>query len=216
MISVRSILMLAAACGVISSTAQAGIVFSDNFNSYAGQTNWVPPANWVAPPPGTVDLIGETTSGTSFDYFPGNGGFVDLNGSNGVAGTLQTITSFAAGTYTVSFDLGGNTVGPSYGDNASKTTKITLGTWGTQITLAYNAPLTLYSYSFTTTGGPLTFAMASETPPFPNEYIGNILDNVRVATAPEPSTWAMLLLGFMGIGFTAYRRKRSGSHLRIA
>jgi PEP-CTERM motif len=24
---------------------------------------------------------------------------------------------------------------------------------------------------------------------------------------PEPSTWAMLLIGFVGIGFTAYRRK---------
>ena len=24
---------------------------------------------------------------------------------------------------------------------------------------------------------------------------------------PEPSTWAMLLLGFAGIGFMAYRRK---------
>jgi hypothetical protein len=28
-----------------------------------------------------------------------------------------------------------------------------------------------------------------------------------VAAVPEPSTWAMLLLGFAGIGFTAYRRK---------
>jgi hypothetical protein len=24
---------------------------------------------------------------------------------------------------------------------------------------------------------------------------------------PEPSTWAMLLLGFFGVGFMAYRRK---------
>jgi hypothetical protein len=29
----------------------------------------------------------------------------------------------------------------------------------------------------------------------------------QVAAVPEPSTWAMLLLGFAGIGFTAYRRK---------
>jgi probable HAF family extracellular repeat protein len=26
-------------------------------------------------------------------------------------------------------------------------------------------------------------------------------------TVPEPSTWAMLLIGFAGIGFMAYRRK---------
>jgi hypothetical protein len=31
---------------------------------------------------------------------------------------------------------------------------------------------------------------------------------IRVAEAvPEPSTWAMMLLGFAGVGFTAYRRK---------
>ena len=28
-----------------------------------------------------------------------------------------------------------------------------------------------------------------------------------VSAVPEPSTWAMLLLGFAGIGFMAYRRK---------
>jgi outer membrane lipase/esterase len=30
---------------------------------------------------------------------------------------------------------------------------------------------------------------------------------VAVATVPEPSTWAMMILGFAGIGFLAYRRK---------
>lgn len=32
---------------------------------------------------------------------------------------------------------------------------------------------------------------------------------------PEPATWAMMLLGFMGVGFVAYRR-RAGSSLRLA
>jgi hypothetical protein len=27
------------------------------------------------------------------------------------------------------------------------------------------------------------------------------------AAVPEPSTWVMLLLGFAGVGFMAYRRK---------
>jgi hypothetical protein len=30
---------------------------------------------------------------------------------------------------------------------------------------------------------------------------------VVVAAVPEPSTWAMMILGFAGIGFVAYRRK---------
>jgi PEP-CTERM motif len=28
-----------------------------------------------------------------------------------------------------------------------------------------------------------------------------------VAAVPEPSTWAMMILGFAGVGFMAYRRK---------
>jgi hypothetical protein len=29
----------------------------------------------------------------------------------------------------------------------------------------------------------------------------------NATAAPEPSTWAMMILGFAGIGFMAYRRK---------
>jgi hypothetical protein len=36
------------------------------------------------------------------------------------------------------------------------------------------------------------------------------------AAIPEPSTWAMLILGFAGVGFMAYRRKNQGSAFRIA
>jgi hypothetical protein len=41
-------------------------------------------------------------------------------------------------------------------------------------------------------------------------------DNVAFASAvPEPATWAMMILGFLGIGFLSYR-KSSGSALRMA
>jgi hypothetical protein len=33
------------------------------------------------------------------------------------------------------------------------------------------------------------------------------LDNVAVAAVPEASTWAMMILGFFGVGFAAYQRK---------
>jgi hypothetical protein len=38
----------------------------------------------------------------------------------------------------------------------------------------------------------------------------------EVAAVPEASTWAMMLLGFAGVGFMAYRRKQNGPALRIA
>jgi hypothetical protein len=33
----------------------------------------------------------------------------------------------------------------------------------------------------------------------------------EVAAVPEPSTWAMMLLGFVGLGLMAYRRKSKPS-----
>jgi hypothetical protein len=36
------------------------------------------------------------------------------------------------------------------------------------------------------------------------------------SAVPEPSTWAMMILGFFGVGFMAYRRKQNGSAFRLA
>ncbi len=36
------------------------------------------------------------------------------------------------------------------------------------------------------------------------------------APVPEPSTWAMMILGFAGVGFMAYRRNRQSPALRLA
>jgi len=39
---------------------------------------------------------------------------------------------------------------------------------------------------------------------------------LTIAAVPEPATWAMLVVGFAGIGFMAYRRKSSGQSFRLA
>jgi hypothetical protein len=196
---------LAAGFVVGVSGANASIVFSDDFNSYAGQTNWNPPANWSVPV-GSVDLIGETTSGTDFDFYPGNGGYVDLDGSTNAAGTLQTLGSFAAGSYTLTFDLGGNARG-----DVDKTTTVTLGDFITSITLSSSSPYALETFSFTTTGGKLSFADDAVG----DQQVGNILDNVTLSTGvgvvPEPSTWAMMLMGFAGLGFAGWRAQRKAA-----
>ncbi len=49
----------------------------------------------------------------------------------------------------------------------------------------------------------------------------NFEDNTQFVTAtisgvPEPSTWAMMILGFSGIGFLAYRRRTQALALRRA
>ncbi len=35
---------------------------------------------------------------------------------------------------------------------------------------------------------------------------------VDVSTVPEPSTWTMMLLGFVGLGYAAYRKAKSGTN----
>ena len=41
-----------------------------------------------------------------------------------------------------------------------------------------------------------------------------INDGTLITAVPEASTWAMMILGFCGLGFMAYRRK--GGTLRLA
>jgi outer membrane lipase/esterase len=47
------------------------------------------------------------------------------------------------------------------------------------------------------------------------ELEGELLLSVALAV-PEPSAWAMMILGFAGIGFMAHRRKQNGPALRVA
>ena len=39
---------------------------------------------------------------------------------------------------------------------------------------------------------------------------------LMTSAVPEPSTWAMMILGFFGVGFMAYRRKQNGPAHRVA
>lgn len=56
----------------------------------------------------------------------------------------------------------------------------------------------------------------SGSPSNPETYANfraNTLTVSAVGAVPEPSTWVMMLLGFAGLGFMAYRRKQNGSAL---
>lgn len=42
------------------------------------------------------------------------------------------------------------------------------------------------------------------------------IDQVNLSAVPEASTWAMMILGFLGVGLIAYRRKTVDIGLRVA
>lgn len=183
--------------------SRAAVLFFDDFGLETQGTNHGSFANWSISA-GAVDVIGTGF----FDFYPGQGNYVDLNGSNGFNGALTSNTVFGAGTYTLTFLLGGSQGGAGGVDLPnSKTTLVTLGNFSQEITLAPDAGLTSQSFTFTTTGGNLVFASLSGG----NANVGNILDNVQVAAVPELSTWAMMLIGFGGIGFFAYRQSKKTS-----
>lgn len=182
------------AAGAAAQSATAGVVLYDDFDSQTpDQLNWTGDGIFSpSSPPGSVDLIG---AGGSYDFFPGNGGYLDLDGSSGTgnnpAGQITSVMSFGPGSYTLTFLLGGN-----QRNAPSQTTQFSLGAWTDSLTLSATDGLGLRSYSFyTATGGNLIFTELG-----PSNQQGNILDKVTLTAVPEPSTWAMMIVGFGAVG----------------
>ena len=130
MVSIKSVtgavaLLIGAAW---SQTSFAAVVLSDDFNSDTQMLNWTGDSSFtVVPNPpvagqASVDLIG---AGGAYDLYPGNGNYVDLDGTTGngndPAGVLQSNATFAAGQYTLTFDLAGNARGAALGRAARGT-----------------------------------------------------------------------------------------------
>ncbi|MCP3442064.1 PEP-CTERM sorting domain-containing protein [Bradyrhizobium sp. CCGUVB14] len=80
---------------------------------------------------------------------------------------------------------------------------------GTGFSLPPGTYSTGYTYSFTA-----SFLSSPGHQPAPNTFSGSG-DGPVVTAVPEPATWAMMALGFLGVGFVSYRR-RAGSSLRLA
>jgi hypothetical protein len=68
----------------------------------------------------------------------------------------------------------------------------------------------IFSSPFTFNGTPIFFGVDVVNGAGDTGNVGAVLSAV-----PEPSTWAMMILGFFGVGFMAYRRKGQGQ-VRLA
>jgi hypothetical protein len=198
------------ACAVVA----MGLAFAQPARAleFAGTTEGCFGASCM-PVPGPVTLSGLTYTAGSFDVFSG-GNTASIGGSANTLGTFTlantpnvyngdftlfvTFTTPAGGTATF-VDAVTGTVNPN-------------GTGGIFVTFADPTQLV------TTPGGEV-FTLAINTialtasPSGPQSLA--VSGVITIDAVPEASTWAMIMLGFLGVGFTAYRRK-GGSSLRFA
>ena len=81
------------------------------------------------------------------------------------------------------------------------------------VSLSFNAdpsdPSIYSHYSVTSSKGIGGFSFSGEAEG--NTSIDNLVAST-VPAVPEPSTWAMMILGFFGLGFIAYRRRNQLLH----
>lgn len=164
---------------------------------------------------GNVDLT------TTANYGPGPNTLdplskqdVDLVGDGaGNGGLSQTFTTVAGQHYLLTFDYSHNQGAANAGSSfAASVTAGDLSTTVSQTARVHD--WVAFSQSFTATSDStlLTFLNTQG-----GSNGGIYLDDVSVtpltAAVPEPSTWAMMILGFLGLGFLAHRRRNA---LRVA
>jgi len=150
---------------------------------------------------GSVDLINTYWQPASGNYS------LDLNG-NSAAVIAQSFATEVGKTYTVTFNMAGNT------DGGGAVKYITAGvngdhsfTFDTTGQSRGNMGWTTQSFSFVADSTTSTLRFSGDSR---NSYYGAALDNISVAAAvPEPETYAMLIAGLGLVGFMARRKKKA-------
>jgi PEP-CTERM motif len=189
-------------------------VLDGNFNSPSGGGSFTTYFSGQSMGPwtvtGTGDAAGVDLIGGYWQAPTMNGGSVDLDG-NAPGGITQVIDGLnPGGRYDLSFYLSGNldgspttkTVEVSIGSLVDKVFTYTLTGANTHADMAYE----LITLPFIA-GSSNTLAFTSldgNGSPY-----GAVIGGVSVIAAPEPSTWAMVGLGFAGLAFAGRRARRT-------
>lgn len=194
--------MMLAVVSVISmgSAASAAPIFSDDFEGEALGLNQALD-NWTVAP-GTIDVIGNGY----FDFYPGNGNYLDMNGSTTQEATITTgsLGLVLGQTYRLTFNFGTNNNPGPFPVN------LTFGLGSMAETIAMlSQPLptlasAVYDFVYDGSGDFLYFADTSGTP---GDNGGPVIDNVSLSAVPLPAG-GLLLIGALG-GLVGLRRRKT-------
>jgi PEP-CTERM motif len=214
-------------CGLVTPALAQPVIANGDFETNAGFFTSSP--GYVGQPGNPPEISGWNTHTGLVGINPGdipspNNSLFRNNGADltnvaflqFTASLSQTISGFTVGdNYIISFDYNSRNQGVTT-DNPNMQMEI----FGQLRTIndinpvdpagVFTTPYRTASFIFTApdTTGALTFFAEPATPGADSALL---LDNVKFTslgrTIPEPSTWAMMLLGFVGLGFLGYRSK---------
>jgi PEP-CTERM motif len=104
-----------------------------------------------------------------------------------------------------SFDLSTSVLGTAAEFTSSNSTATGSGLTATATQLSFNFAAG-DTFEITGVGGDFELTNHAELD-VGKDGTGGRSDTILASAVPEPSTWAMMILGFCGLGFMAYRRK---------
>lgn len=215
-----SLLSVVFAGGLLSS-AQAAILLTEGGLSdpTAGQVSAVAPTTYTFDGGGTAPFSGSVTNFSTSVFNVAAAPFGDSTPFVSV-GSVPPGSNSSPQSASVSFGSGVTYVGLYWG-SVDAYNSITfyngateLGTFtGSQVRDPANGfqgdTGSVYT-NFFSNGGPL---ITSAT--FTTTGVAFEIDNLTAAV-PEPATWALMLLGFAGLGFMGYRGRRPNASFRLA
>jgi hypothetical protein len=179
-------------------------------NEPSGIPGWTVTAN-------SVDVVAQGYNGPSAAYDGQQ--YLDLVGFGSTGGVQsQSFATVAGQSYLLTFAYANN---PWSTSTASANVRVLDGTSNTLLfgEVTHSGSTTnklgwsLFSRSFIADGTSSTI--------FFDETVGAnsggvMIDAVGVAAVPEPATWALMVLGFAGLGFMGYRQSHNRTRIAFA